>query len=147
MALRTIANDCVKDVVTKINAQSSLTGKVWHVLSDDELLEKTKGLQVSCAAVIYAGLRASGAPVAQGSSAGMTADLAVDVLLVFRSSINASADPKLGAVTLLDNIRSSIAGTRAPSGHYWRFSSERLVEVTGGVLAYVQRWNVTAPLA
>jgi len=140
VASSAIANECVKDVVDRLNSIPDLKGRSFHVMSDNELLEKTKGLMYTCSAVIYGGITSvpdSGAT----HKVGLSATLTVDVLLFFKSSPSASSDPKVSAVELLDTVRAKFKDTRSPTGHFWRFTSERPVEVKSGVLGYLQRWT------
>lgn len=140
-----IATECIEDVVKRINTIPTLRDKVFHVYSDQELLDKTKGLMYSCVAVIYAGLHA----VTEAGSThkvGLSAEIVVDTILFFRSNAQAQSDPKTGAVAILDAMRNSFKDTRSPSGHFWRFQSETAIELKSGLVGYLQRWAAPVQL-
>lgn len=134
MANTPIATMCVDSVVAAIDTIKDLKGKVWYVFSDEELMEKTKGLQYSCVAVIYGGLQ--GDPESKGKSA----KIIIDVILFFKQNAQMKDDPKDRAVAYLDEIRNKFIAQRSPSQHFWEFRSEGAIELKTGVVGYLQRW-------
>lgn len=135
-----IATKCVTDVVTRIETVPEMKGKTFHVMSDQELLDKTKGLMYSCVAVIYGGIT-SVAEDGDTGKKGVSCELSMDVILFFRGNAQAQNDPKVGAVAMLDTMRDKMREGRSPSGHFWRFQSERAIELKTGLMGYMQRWT------
>ncbi len=140
-----IVTECIEDVVKRIDALPALKGKVFHVYSDQELLDKTKGLMYSCVAVIYAGLH-SVPDSGTTHKVGLSAEIVMDTILFFRSNAQAQNDPKVGAAAILDLMRAAFRDTRSPSGHFWRFQSETAIELKSGLVGYLQRWAAPVQL-
>lgn len=140
-----IAIKCIDDLESRANLIPSLKGRVFHIYSEEELLERTKGLSFPCVGIVYDGMMAVPEP---GSSAktGSSAELVATVMIFFRQDTKAKTDPKDTTVALLDQIRGKILATRSPTGHYWRFKLEAAVEGKQGLLAYVQRWATPVQL-
>lgn len=140
-----IAIKCIDDLEARIKTIPALKDRVFHIYSEDELMERTKGLSFPCVGVVYDGMMAI---PEQGPSAkiGASAELVATVMVFFRQDTKAKTDPKDTTVALLDEIRSKIFATRSPTRHHWRFKLEAAVEGKQGVLTYVQRWATPAQL-
>lgn len=145
MSSTAIAIKCIEDIEARVASLAALKGRVFHVYSEEELVERTKGVSFPCAGVVYDGMMAS---EESGSTAKMggSAELVVTVMLFFRQSTIAKTDPKGTTVAMLDEIRSKILTTRSPSGHFWKFKVEAAVEGKQGLLTYVQRWATPVQL-
>ena len=140
-----IATDCIESIEDVLRTIPGLEKRVFHVYSDEELIERTKGLSFPCVGVVYDGLMGREEPGATGKLSS-TADLVVSIMLFFRQNTRATTDPKDTTVETLDTIRSKILETRAPSGHLWKFQLEAAVEGKQGLLTYVQRWATPVQL-
>lgn len=140
-----IAVSCIEDIEAKIRAVPAIGNRVFHVASEDEIVERTKGMSYPCVGVIYSGMTAineSGATAKLGQSA----ELVVSILLFFRQDSRATNDPKESTVAVLDAIRRNIMATRSPSGHHWRFKVEAAVEGGKGLMTFLQRWSTPVQL-
>ena len=142
---RPIATECVNDIISKLEKLPALKGKAFHVMSDQELLDKTKVLMYTCAAVIYGGMREAG-DGKETHKVGNSVEISMDILLFFRTNAQAKDDPKEEAVALLDGIRGQFLDSRAPTGHFWRFRSETSIELKTGLVGYLQRWTSPAQI-
>lgn len=141
-----IATKCIDDVEARLKTLTSMQNKVFHVYSEDELLDETKGLVFPCLGVVYDGMRA-GPETGSTSKQGISGVLTVTILMFFRSDVHATQDPKDTAAALLDQCRALFrANPRSPSGHYWQFNLESPVGGKKGVLTYVQRWSTPVQL-
>jgi len=141
-----IALNCIEDIEAKVASVPNIPrARVFHVYSEEELIERTKGLGFPCVGVVYDGLRATPEPGAT-SKIGGSAELVVTVILFFRQDTKAKIDPKDSVVATLDAIREKILKTKSPSGHFWKFQVEAAVEGKTGLLAYVQRWATPVQL-
>lgn len=140
-----IAVSCIEAIEERIRAVPAIGNRVFHVSSEDEIVEKTKGMAYPCVGVIYSGMTAV---TESGSSArmGQSAELVVSILLFFRQDTRATNDPKESTVAVLDLIRKQIMATKSPSGHFWRFKVEAAVEGGKGVMTYLQRWSTPVQL-
>lgn len=141
-----VATSCIEDIVAKVNVVAPLTGRVFHVYSGEELVERTKGLAFPCAGVVYDGLMGNPDERGQTAKMGASANLVVSIMIFFRQDTRAVIDPKDTIVALLDEIRSKILLTRAPGGHFWKFQLEAAVEGKQGLLTYIQRWATPVQL-
>lgn len=140
-----IAERCLLDLERILAAVPVLSKRVFQVYSEEELLEKTKGLSYPCVGVVYDGMRASGENKDTGKQ-GVSAELVCTIMLFFRQESLAKQDAKLVAVTTLDGVRDAIRGVRSPSGHFWKFQLEASVGGKNGVLTYLQRWSTPVQL-
>lgn len=141
-----VAINCIEDVVSKLDKIPSLRGRVFHVFSDDDLIERTKGLTFPCIGVVYDGLRAIPEGGKDTHKIGGSAEMVVSVIMFFRNDTKAKSDPKDGAVVMLDVVRDSLIKSKSPSGHFWKFQVEAPIEGKSGVLAYLQRWATPVQL-
>lgn len=144
--MSSIAVKCIEDVEKYLNSMSAVKGKVWHVYSEEELVERTKGLSFPCAGVLYDGMRAIPEQGATGKM-GLSAELILTVMVMFKQKTVSTVDAKDSAVDFLDELRGKIAKSRSPSGHFWKFQLEAAVDGKSGVLSYIQRWSTPVQLA
>lgn len=142
-----IALDCIADVSKKVEELPVLRGRVFHVYSEEELVERTKGLSFPCVGVVYDGIRSVGEPGKDTGKMGSSAELVVSIMIFFRQETKAKTDPKESVVSQLDSIRSKLLRTKSPAGHFWRFQIEAAVAGKEGVLTYLQRWATPVQLS
>ena len=142
-----LAINCIRDVENKVEAVPAFRGRVFHVYSEDELIERTKGMSFPCVGVVYDGIRSVGEPGKDTGKMGSSAELVVSVMIFFRQDTKAKADPKESVVGHLDTIRSQLLRTKSPAGHFWRFQIEAAVAGKEGLLAYLQRWATPVQLS
>lgn len=141
-----LASQCVTDVQLKVAAVTAFKNKVHQVYTESELADKTKGISYPLIAIVYDGMGAVPESGLSGKQ-GRSAEVKVSVIMFFRAQATATANQTLAAVDALDVVRKQIHGTRAPSGHLWRFVSE--VGSQGaekGVYVYIQRWATPVQL-
>lgn len=144
-----LASKAVAHLVTLVGTDPDFgPTKVFHVYSEEELLNKQKGVIFPCVGVVYDGMRS--VPPAGGGSPGGTAASSAEIsctfLALFRSSPQADVDPKDSIVAQVDRLRSTIMGVRSPTGHFWRFQVEASIPGKSGVLCYLQRWATAVQL-
>lgn len=138
--MRVVAINCIEDIVKKVETVPGLKGRVFHVYSEEELIERTKGLSFPCAGIVYDGMRAISEGGKDTHKIGGSAELVVSVMVFFRQDTKAKVDPKETTVAVLDSLRGKLITTKSPTGHFWKFQVEAAVEGKNGVLAYLQRW-------
>lgn len=137
-----IATQSVDDLKTKVALIPQFAGKVYHVYSEEELLDKQKGLVYPCIGIIYDGMRTT----AEKGDKATSASLSCTILAFFRSESQATLDAKDRTVMLIDRMRSGINGTRSPTGHWWKFQIEASIPSKKGLLVYLQRWSTAVQL-
>jgi hypothetical protein len=139
------ANACMTDLESKVQLIAEFRGKTFGVFSEDELVERTKGIGYPCIGVIYNGIYTQ-PEIGSTQKIGGSGELVFSMIVVFRQSTIAVIDPKEQIVEKLDAIRSKIIGTKSPTGHFWKFQMEIPVVGKAGLLAYVQRWATPVQL-
>lgn len=141
----TIARLCVDDVIASVQSISQFKNKVFQVYSEDELFDRSKNLIFPCVGVVYGGMRAS--PESKAThKVGMSAELAVSILVLFKNDVTAKKNQKMDTVDVLDELRDALKDRRSPSGHFWKFQVEAAATANGGVLVYLQRWATPVQL-
>lgn len=140
-----VAINCTDDVVSKVESVTGLKGRVFTVFSEEELIERTKGLGFPCVGVVYDGMRAISEPGSTHKIGG-SAELVISVIVFFKQETRAQRDVKAEALQYLDSIRSTLLKSKAPSGHFWKFQVEASIDGKTGVLAYLQRWAAPVQL-
>lgn len=143
--MKDLATKCVDDIETRLKTMAGMSKRVFHIYSEDDLMDITKGLVFPCMGVVYNGIRAIPEAGSTGKQGG-SGELVITVMLFFRDESKAANSLKLSATELLDDVRDAIMGTRSPSGHFWRFQLEAPVEGKKNVLSYVQRWSTPVQL-
>lgn len=140
-----IAINCIEDLGARVESIPSLEGRVFHIYSEAEIIERTKGMAFPCVGIVYDGLMAA-PEVGATSRMGNSAELVASIMIFFRQDTRAKVDPKDTMVATLDEIRSKIMESRSPTGHFWKFQVEASVEGKQGLLTYVQRWATPVQL-
>lgn len=143
-----IATKCVADLRAHLG-QLIAAGKVFHVYSEEELMDKTKGITFPAVGIVYEGMRAvnEGAGDARVShKLGVSAELIAAVMLIQRPDNISAADTKTPTMNLLDDIRQEIMGSKSPSGHWWKFVVEASANEKNGVVIWLQRWSTPVQL-
>lgn len=136
---------CVADIETRLKTLVDMSKRVFHVYGEDDLLDYTKGLTFPCMGVVYNGIRSIPENKETGKQ-GISGELVVTIMLLFRDSTSTTANQKASAISMLDDARKLILTTKSPTGHKWKFQLESPVQGKKGVLAYVQRWSTPVQL-
>lgn len=139
------AISCIHDLDLKVQSIAMFRGKTFAVYSEDEIIERTKGISFPCIGLIYNGITAL-PEIGVTNKSGGSGEVVVSLLVLFRQSTIATASPKEEIIERLDEIRSKILNTRSPTGHLWKFQVEIPVVGKLGVLAYMQRWSTPVQL-
>lgn len=143
--MKDAATKCVGDIETKLKTLSGMGNKVFHIYSEEDLLDVTKGLMFPCVGVVYNGINA--VPEKESTARmGLSAKLVLTIMVFFRDDARSAVDEKLSVISTMDDIRGLIKGTRSPTGHYWEFQLEAPATGKKGLLAYVQRWATPVQL-
>lgn len=141
-----IATKCVADLKAHL-AQLIAAGKVFHVYSEEELMDKTKGITFPAVGIVYEGMRAVPEDSDKKSvKIGVSAELIAAVMLIQRPDNISAADTKTPTMNLLDDIRQEIMGSKSPSGHWWKFVVEASANEKNGVVIWLQRWSTPVQL-
>lgn len=141
-----IATKCVADLKGHL-AQLIAAGKVFHVYSEEELMDKTKGITFPAVGIVYEGMRAVSEDSDKKSvKMGVSAELIAAVMLIQRPDNISAADTKTPTMNLLDDIRQEIMGSKSPSGHWWKFVVEASANEKNGVVIWLQRWSTPVQL-
>lgn len=141
-----IATKCVADLKAHL-AQLIAAGKVFHVYSEEELMDKTKGITFPAVGIVYEGMRAVNEDSDKKSvKIGVSAELIAAVMLIQRPDNISAADTKTPTMNLLDDIRQEIMGSKSPSGHWWKFVVEASANEKNGVVIWLQRWSTPVQL-
>jgi hypothetical protein len=141
-----IATKCVADLKSHLG-QLIAAGKVFHVYSEEELMDKTKGITFPAVGIVYEGMRAVPEDSDKKSvKMGVSAELVAAVMLIQRPDSISAADTKTPTMNLLDDIRQEIMGSKSPSGHWWKFVVEASANEKNGVVIWLQRWSTPVQL-
>lgn len=138
-----IALKCIEDVTERIEDMREFDNKIFHVYSEDDLLDKAKVLSLPAVGVSYGGIIAEAGQ--DKTRQGLMGSLRIAIVLVIDAN-SVSLDRKDEAVVYLDAIRNTMMGETSPTCHRWQFTSETPLGKVGGVLLYMQRWQTPAPL-
>lgn len=141
-----IVNDCIESVEQLLKSLDDFGSKVFYIYSEDELLDKTKAISLPAMGVVYDGMRSLSESGKDTGKIGVSAEIVVTVIVVFRRENFSTVDPKLKVVQVLDSIRNKFRGVRSPTGHLWRFQLEAAVEGKKGLQSYIQRWSTPVQL-
>lgn len=144
-----LATKCVTDLKNHL-AQLIAAGKVFHVYSEEELMDKTKGITFPAVGVVYEGMRAVNEGVSGEARAshklGVSCELVAAIMLIQRPDNISAADTKTPTLAMLDDIRQEIMGSKSPSGHFWKFVVEASAQEKNGVVIWLQRWSTPVQL-
>jgi hypothetical protein len=140
-----VAANCTDDIKTKIATANVFgEGKTFLVYSEEDFFDKSKLLKTPFAGVLYLGLESNNA---EASKMGRSSDMSVAVIYAFASKAIGGADTTEELWEALTAVRNAIMGTRAPTGHFWRFRSEAYAGVDANKLIYyIQRWSTFVAL-
>jgi hypothetical protein len=138
-----IATNCIEDLEVKLRSTKEFGGKIFHVYSEDDLLDQSKLMSLPAVGVMYQGIIVE--PGQDRSRQGLLGTLRVSLILVIDSN-TVGLDRKDEAAELMDTIRCAILTTTSPTGHKWQFQSEIPLGKMGNTLLYQQRWGTAAPL-
>lgn len=138
--------DNLDQIQELLQSIADFDGKTVQVLSEDDFMEKVKGTQKPCVAVMYEGLRATNAGDKDTHKVGLGNIMSVSLILVLDSKGVFGADPKKQAPILLDAMRNKIKDTRAVTGHFWRFVMEAPAMEKGSLVLWIQRWSTPVHL-
>lgn len=139
-----ISTLCVQDLSNKLKTIAAVNS-AYHVYSEKELLDKTKGLPTLSThvntGVLYEGMKNNQSVAAKGSATSVVStEMVVSVLVVAKpDSIYGSG--KSGIAEPLDAIRNAIKRTKSPTGHPWIFQVEAPAVLNADTVVWVQRWS------
>lgn len=134
-----ITQDHLKDLIL---GSSLVGGRVFAVHSPEDMKSKLKPLVAPGVGVMYEGLRAVGE-----AQKGLSSEMVFSLLVLTDGNLAGhSSDSKVGAVDLLDSLRSLLLATRSPTGHFWRFVVEAPATELGGSLLWLQRWSTNVQI-
>lgn len=114
-------------------------GKVQAVYSVSDLLAiaASTGVKLPLVGVMYEGARASG-----DNKVGASGEMVFSVILLTETSvISKRSDFSEQAQGHLDEMRESIQGTRATTGHLWKWILEAPASHKNNVSVWIQRWS------
>ena len=131
------AVQCIENLTALVMQVPEFTEKTVSVLSEEDLISILKGARFPMAGVVYGGI---GANNQDASRQGMAADLTITVLVVVAGNVIGGLDQKNEAARLLDEVRKQIRLKVSPTGHKWRFVSERPTGGFRGAVFYRQQW-------
>jgi hypothetical protein len=129
--------DCVDDLKAKIVSVPEFKQKVFYVYSENDLLDKLKGLSFPAVGIMYENTQSKD----DGNKMGMSAVLQCAVAVMVAGKTVANLDSKNEAALLLDAVRRGIIKTVSPTGHKWSFVMETCAGEVNGAIVYIQRWS------
>ncbi len=136
----------VDSVLATLQSVAGLETQSWHVLSEEELMNRAKGVTTPAAAVVYEGLRR------KSDQRGLVCGCGMAVLVFYRGGdgvgIGAMAGDqrKKDCMAMLKTIRDLILDSPGPGGHKWEFVSETPALEAKGLVVFAQRWTLTVSL-
>ena len=133
----TTAVDCLDHLIARVMLVTEFAEKTVSVLSEQDLMSILKLAKFPYAGVVYGGIAAN---ALDPSRQGMAADLTCTVLVIVAGSAIGGLDQKNEATRLLDEVRKQVRMTTSPTGHKWRFVSERPAGTIGNAVIYRQQW-------
>lgn len=145
-----IAEKCVDDVIEKLKATEEFGAagkeKIFTVYSEGDLFDKTKIVKMPAVGIMYEGISANGN---DPSRQGLSCDISVALVLIIDGKSVGNLDQKNEAARILDVIRENFKTNNrvSPTGHKWRFASEKPIGDVGNLLVYVQRWQSAVMIA
>jgi hypothetical protein len=137
--------DSADDLAAKCRSVPTLGNKTITVISIDDLIAQMTSAVKPAVGILYEGARSVNT---DGSKQlGVTGEIVFSLLLLSETS-TLSIIPNFisPAHDLLDTIRGAIHGTRAPSGHYWKWVMEAPAAQKGSLQVWVQRWTCNVQL-
>lgn len=140
-----IVTACDEDLKAKVRSVPEFLKKTNTVYSLDDLIEQMGGSFVAKPAVgiWYEGARRIDSDPNRRAT---TVELVFSLFLLTETSVlSKRIDTQTPSHVLLDNLRSHIQGTRAPTGHFWEFQLEAAAKQKGNLAVWVQRWTTNVP--
>lgn len=137
--------DCSADLVTKLRSIPPLGGKIIVVMSMEDLISQLTTVAKPAVGVLYEGART--AQDQGGRQIGVSAEIVFSILMLAETSvISSKVDMLTPAHDMLDQVRHAIHGTRAPTGHFWKWVMEAPAAQKNHLQVWVQRWSCAAQL-
>jgi len=135
-----IAN-CMNALQAAVQSVSELEDKMVFVYSEDDLIDKIKGLtKYPGVGILYEGMR-SEPELGRTAKVGVSAIASFALILIDQTDTPARTDQrKVNSFMYLEDIRIKLMATRSPTGHFWRFLAEAPAAVKGGRILWFQRW-------
>lgn len=137
----------VASVITKLQSIADISNRALEVLSEDDFLDKIKGLPCPSIGVVYEGMRATNKDDRASHRVGLAAELGLSLVLVTEGKAILGGASPTSATTVLDSMRNVMKDTRSPTGHFWRFVLEAPALEKGGRTLWIQRWSSPIILA
>lgn len=128
--------ECLEELTSLVGSVPLVQNKTFSVMSEEDLLDKSRVTKLPSAGVFYSGIRSQGK---EGGGLGTIATY--QVAIVFESKTVGNKSTQTEALELLESIRAVIRHTRSPAIHKWRFVSESSGIPLGNVMAYSQTWE------
>lgn len=133
-----VANDCVNDILARVQS-TALFGDKLFVVYDPAILQGiAKKLNYPVCGIIYEGIVSE----QLSHDAGVSTNLHVSIIVLAESrarDVTQHAD-KSEITTLLDTMRKTIARKTSPVKSPWRFVREVPLDLGDKGLVYYQQW-------
>ena len=132
--------ECINDIIEAVQSVAEFEQRVATVFDEEDAMNQLKGLARWPAAVVqYEGMKA-----VEGQQAGNwpnAATLIMSILVVNQGQRLIKTDTKVSTLLLLTQLRKTLLGRTAPSGHKWKFVVEAAASEKNGLIFWVQRWQ------
>lgn len=140
-------NDILTTVESALKTIAEFNGgKVFHVVSEDDLMSESRHVVYPAVAVIYEGMRPAGP-----HESGLAVRAGFSIVLLTQDKFPVPVDSKRPAVDILDRIRRLFrvnATSPATPGNKWKFEFEGpAASRSNKVLVWVQRWSIPLQLS
>lgn len=148
--MSSVAVDTINALITSLQSVAGLNGKTFHILTEAELMDRSRLIPSPSVGVLYEGMRSTGTGGGTHRT-GLSAELSAALVVYYRNATplgQAGMDAqKPVAIEMLDAIRNQLRDTRGPGGHYWRFLSESPALEKDGLVVWIQRWSTPVMLS
>lgn len=145
-----IVTQTINSLVASLQSIADLQGKAFHLVTEDELFDRSKMLNFPTAGVVYGGMTKRD-PQKATHNIGLSAVLVAHVVVYYPTKVGigqTSVDAqKPRVLLLLDQIRTGLMDTRAPGGKFWEFVSEAPAAEKNGVVVWMQTWQTPVVVA
>lgn len=137
-----VVSVCVAAMQAAVQSIAELENKSVHILNEDNLLDRLKGVALPAAGILYEGMRAQ--PESGAAKTGSHAEIVISVIVVSPSpGTNQLSGMKTNTIEILDKLRTALLTTISPTGHRWRFVVEAAADEKSSHVFWVQRWATT----
>ncbi len=139
-----IVKRTIADLKTRLQAVPSLATKIFHVYSEDELMDQTKQLRLPAVGIVYGGMGTNtdiSTQRQQSSPINASAIMDFNLIIMVQQSTMHGIRQEDQALDLLDEVRDTLQGQKGPSNHPYRFEIEGSAELRKGTVVWVQRWT------